>query len=97
MSGAEAAILRPRMEALKEQGENLSQEVKSMGRQLDEAIANADRASNQLRGYAVEIGELNHQLNSLRASIGILIDELDGMDPPANNNAGPAPKKGGGK
>lgn len=98
MSSAELEALRPRVVDLRTQGEELAESVASMERRLGEAIANADKAAVQLRGYAVEVGSLAHTLNSLRGSIVIVLDELDTLAPPANNNnvTPPRGKKGGG-
>jgi hypothetical protein len=96
MSGAEMANLRPRVEELREISTGLAEQTTAMERRLEEAIKNVDKSAVQLRGYAVTVGELNHQLNSLKGAIALMLDELDTLAPmpaPANSNA--APKKGG--
>lgn len=101
MSAADTAALRPTVEQLEAKGVEFKALLSSLERRIEEAIATNGtteltvvRAGVHLRGLAVEVGGLIHQLNSFQTSIVMVLDEMDRLVPiPAANDTGP--KRGG--
>lgn len=94
MSGAELSRLRPHAEELRAISDQLGANLASLEHRVEEGIATVEKEGIQLRGLAVEVGGMIHQLNSLKCSILVMLDELDRLAPVPAPSAPTGPTKG---
>jgi hypothetical protein len=84
----ELEALRPRSEQLRRDAVAIDNQVASLGRRIEEALATLEGQGRVLRAFAIEAKAIGHQMRSLHMSIGAVLDALDRLAPQKSAGAG---------